>query len=85
MSWVLKERLRRYLGTTFLPGTEPKGFYRETLTKTQKCLKDAKNILIVLEKIFFVGVEKKIGYSFDVKICKLSIYDVFRAFGARQI
>ena len=36
--------------------------------------------LIMLEKIFFVGVEKKIGYSFDVESSNLSVYDVFGAF-----
>ena len=34
-----------------------------------------------LEQIFF-GVENKLGYSFDVKFSDLSIYGVFRAFGA---
>ena len=36
-------------------------------------------ILIELEKIFFVGVEKKMGYSYDVKNNYLLIYEVFRA------
>ena len=44
-------------------------------------------------EIFFVELEKNIfselriffGYSFDVKLSDLSIYDVFRAFGVRQI
>ena len=44
----------------------------------------------VFSQIFFelekkIGVEKKFGYSFDVKFSDLSIYDVFRAFGVRQI
>ena len=37
-------------------------------------------ILIELEKIFFVGVEKKIEYSYDVKKYYLSIYDVSSTF-----
>ena len=39
--------------------------------------------LIELEKIFFVGVEKKKGYSFDVESSNLSIYEGFGAFRAR--
>ena len=50
------------------------------LTETKNDRKTPKHILIELEKIFFVGVEKKIGYNFDVKIHDLSIYDVFRTF-----
>ena len=38
--------------------------------------------LIVLEKIFFVGVEKKFGYSFDIESSNLLIYEVFGAFPA---
>ena len=36
--------------------------------------------LIELEKIFFVGVEKKLEYSFDVKTSYLLIYGVFRSY-----
>ena len=31
------------------------------------------------QKIFFFGLEKKVGYSFDVKLYDLSIYEHFRA------
>jgi len=41
-------------------------------------LKLGKNILFSELRIF-------LGYSFDVKIYDLSIYDVFRAFGAWQV
>ena len=37
------------------------------------------------KKFIFFGVENFLGYSFDVKLSDLSIYDVFRAFGVRQI
>ena len=35
-------------------------------------------------KLFFFGVEKKLGYSFDAEICPLSIYEVFRTIPALQ-
>ena len=44
----------------------------------------SENFLNSEKKIFF-GVEIFFGYSFDVKFSDLSIYDVFRAFGVRQI
>ena len=58
-----------------------KGFlvspYKDTLaislTKTPKLLRLPKNILVDLDFLFFFGVEKKFGYSFDVKICNLSM------------
>ena len=34
---------------------------------------------------YFFGVEIFFGYSFEVKFSDLSIYDVFRAFGVRQV
>ena len=37
------------------------------------------------KEIFFSELRKNVGYSFDVKFSDLSIYDVFGAFGARQI
>ena len=37
---------------------------------------------IELQKIFSSGLEFFFGYSFDVKICALSIYDVFRVIRA---
>ena len=48
--------------------------------RNQKFPKIPENIFVELEKIFFVGVEKKIGHSFDVKNSNLSIYEVFRVF-----
>ena len=37
-------------------------------------------------KKYFLGeLRFFFGYSFDVKLSDLSIYDVFRAFGVRQI
>ena len=36
------------------------------------------------KEIFFSELRFFFGYSFDVKFSDLSIYDVFRAFGARQ-
>ena len=39
----------------------------------------------MLEKIFFGGVEKKIGYSFDVESSNLLIYEVFRVLRARKV
>ena len=42
-------------------------------------------IFFGIEKIFFGGVEKFLGYSFDAENCNLSISKVFRLFGGRQI
>ena len=42
-------------------------------------------IFFGIRKNIFSGFRKYFGYSFDVKISDLSIYDVFRAFGAWQI
>ena len=32
------------------------------------------------KKYFYLELRKKVGYSFDVKNCVLSIYEVFRSF-----
>ena len=37
------------------------------------------------KKYFFSELRIFFGYSFEVKLSDLSIYDVFRAFGVRQI
>ena len=37
-----------------------------------------------IDRHFFSELRKIVGYNFDVKLSDLSIYDVFRAFGARQ-
>ena len=37
------------------------------------------------KKYFFSELRNVFGYSFDVKLSELLIYDVFRAFGVRQI
>ena len=42
------------------------------------------NFLMRKKLIFFFGVEKKIGRSFDAKIYDLSIYEVFSTFWALQ-
>ena len=34
------------------------------------------------KKIFFFGVEKKLGYSFDAEKSDLSVYEVFNTFPA---
>ena len=47
-----------------------------------KILKKNLRFFFDLKKKFFFGVEKKVGYSFDVKNWDLSIADVFRAIRA---
>ena len=49
------------------------------------CRKFRKIFLSSSEKYFLSELRKILGYSFDVKNCDLSIYDVFKAFGVRQI
>ena len=54
-----------------------------------KSKKNLKNLIyfentISKKNIFFSELKKKVGYSFDVKLYDLSIYEQFRAFPAIQ-